>query len=651
MALEVLGLTGLVVTQPVLEVFQHSADVFVLRRAGPLEILVFALVVAFVPTAVLWGLGALTRLAGATARRAAHAVTLGGLSGLLVIQVLKDLTSFGERLLVGAAAAAAVAGVVAVWRWHQARLLPRYAAAGVPLFLGLFLLASPVAPLVSNPPAAAADVAIEDPAPVVMVVLDELPTVSLLDDDGAIDAERLPALAGLAADATWYRNHSTVAPLTPSALPAILTGQLPDGEGVVPVAAAHPDSIFTLLGGTYDVHATETLTRVCPASVCEVAGPASRVVVRSLVESAQEVWRDVAAPGAVGEVDYTVSDQWFDSGAATRLDEFTAGLAPSGERPRFDFLHVLLPHQPWEFLPDGQQYEAPDPPVGAPFVSVWADQHAADVARQRHVLQLQYADAELGAVLDRLRELGTYDESLIVVTADHGVSFTQESAMRGVSDDNFEQIMWAPLVIKAPGQDEAVMDDVPMQTIDTVPTIAALLGAGLPWAVDGLPAGEREAGTESDERLMLDYRFHELHPDDGDFLRFDGAEGFARVLADEPLGEPGGGLGLYRIGPDSDLIGRGLEDLEVGAPADVTAVVEGVGAYVSGQISLDAPARLAVVVDGVVVATPTAYQEVPGDSQFFAMVPPPWRTDDPRKVQVFVMTGSEEATVLHSAGT
>ena len=144
------------------------------------------------------------------------------------------------------------------------------------------------------------------------------------------------------------------------------------------------------------------------------------------------------------------------------------------------------------------------------------------VARLRHTLQLQYADRALGAVLDRLRELGTYDESLIVVTADHGVAFTQDSAMRGVSDDNYEEILWTPLLVKAPGQERAEVDDVPVQTIDILPTLAAMLGVDLPDEVDGVPAGERVAGTESDERLMLDYRFHDLHPTgDDDFVRFD----------------------------------------------------------------------------------------------------------------------------------
>lgn len=655
MAFEVLGLTGLVVTQPVLEVFQHSADVFVLRRAGAFEIVVFALVVALVPAGVLWGVGALSRLAGAAVRKGVHAATLGGLGAILAIEVAKDLTDLGRTGLLVVAGVAGVAVVAAVWRWAPARLLPRYVAVAVPLYVGLFLFASPVAPLVTTTPAAAADVTVDDPAPVVMVVLDELPTVSLLDGDGAIDAERFPAFASLAADATWYRNHSTVAPLTPSAVPAILTGELPEGEGVVPVAAAHPQSIFTLLAGTYDVHATETLTQVCPSSVCGSAGPtSSRAVVHSLVDNATQVWRDVASPSAYGPVEFTVSDQWFDTGAATRLGELEASLAPSGDRPRFDFLHVLLPHQPWRFLPDGSTYEAPNPPTGAPFVSVWGDQHAADVARLRHTLQLQYADRSLGAVLDRLHELGTYDESLIVVTADHGVAFTQDSAMRGVSADNYEEILWTPLLVKAPGQAEGEVDDVPMQTIDILPTVAAMLGVDLPDEVDGVPAGERRAGSASDERQILDYRFHDLHPTgDDDFVRFDGEEGFARVLAHDPLGEPGGGLGPYRVGPDADLIGWPLDALggpTVGEPVATTAAVATTGAYVSGTVAADPPTRLALVIDGEVTATPTAYQEAPGDSQFFAMVPDRWRVDDPDEVEVYVVTGDGDRRVLHPVG-
>ncbi|HRK48306.1 MAG TPA: hypothetical protein PK324_21940, partial [Nocardioides sp.] len=56
-------------------------------------------------------------------------------------------------------------------------------------------------------------------APVVLVVLDEFPLASLLDEGDRIDAEQFPNLARLAEDATWFRNASGVSPTTPEAVP------------------------------------------------------------------------------------------------------------------------------------------------------------------------------------------------------------------------------------------------------------------------------------------------------------------------------------------------------------------------------------------------------------------------------------------------
>ena len=51
---------------------------------------------------------------------------------------------------------------------------------------------------------------IESRAPVVILVLDELPLTSILDGKGDIDAVRYPSFARFAADAYWFRDATTV---------------------------------------------------------------------------------------------------------------------------------------------------------------------------------------------------------------------------------------------------------------------------------------------------------------------------------------------------------------------------------------------------------------------------------------------------------
>ena len=156
--------------------------------------------------------------------------------------------------------------------------------------------------------------------------------------------------------------------------------------------------------------------------------------------------------------------------------------APSS---RLDFAHLVLPHTPWELTPTGRSYD-PGADVGeSPYYYQWAGDAAARFNRDRHLTQLQYTDHLIQELLARLDALGTYDDSLVVVTADHGVAFSGDVPVRAPTPANLTQIVWSPLFIKAPHQRAGRIDDRNAENIDVLPTIADLAGTHLPWSVDG----------------------------------------------------------------------------------------------------------------------------------------------------------------------
>ena len=63
-------------------------------------------------------------------------------------------------------------------------------------------------------------------------------------------------------------------------------------------------------------------------------------------------------------------------------------------------------------------------------------------------LQLGYADRVLGRLVAHLRETGLYDKALLVVTADHGISFRAGEKRRPLSDANLQDIAYVPLFVK-----------------------------------------------------------------------------------------------------------------------------------------------------------------------------------------------------------
>ena len=112
---------------------------------------------------------------------------------------------------------------------------------------------------------------------------------------------------------------------------------------------------------------------------------------------------------------------------------------------------------------------------------------------QRHLLQVGYTDRLLGRLLDRLRQAALFDRSLVVVTADHGVSFRAGLRSRGASLGTAPGVAPVPLFVKAPGQRSGRVVRTQVRTIDVLPTIADLLGVACPGGSTGAPRAERRA--------------------------------------------------------------------------------------------------------------------------------------------------------------
>ncbi|MEU4475438.1 sulfatase-like hydrolase/transferase [Micromonospora sp. NPDC023888] len=514
--LEVVALVGLVVTQPLLDVLGRSPDFFLFHRADPAQILLLTALVAVLPTIAVAVLGALSRLAGRAARALTHTGLVGLLLAALAVQVGRHVTPLRGVPLLLVAVLAGAGGAVAHRRWRAPGRVLRLAAAGPVAFVALFLLVSPTSAVVlprGDGGAAGTAQGTGVHPPVVMLILDELPLVSLLGADGRIDAARYPHFAELASGSTWYRNATGVSGWTPNALPAMLTGRYP-AKPVAPHYSQYPDNIFTAFGGLYDIRAEESITRLCPPSRCEqpvapeqglgvlvretgkllgqVAGPTESAV--DPEDSYREQTRAEAGLDAAEPVPADPTFRWdsLDDNQPARFTSFLAGLKPT-PRPTLHFLHLLMPHSPWAYLPSGARYDAPEdlPNDGAGWI---------DLARRRHLAQLGYTDRLIGETLRTLRASGLYDQALVVVTADHGVSFRPGAQGRGMDAIKAAagEVAWVPMFVKEPRQQTGRVDDRNWEHVDLLPTVADEANIRLPWRVDGRSARQapRSDGTK-----------------------------------------------------------------------------------------------------------------------------------------------------------
>ena len=155
-----------------------------------------------------------------------------------------------------------------------------------------------------------------------------------------------------------------------------------------------------------------------------------------------------------------------------------AWLDEHARQPFFLFLHYYDAHQPYE----------PHPPLTSAYTD---DPYAGEIA---------YVDKCIGQVLDRLRALGVYDNTLVIVTADHGEGLGEHGELdHGLLI--YQSTLQVPLVIRMPQGRQGLRVAGNVSLVDIVPTVLDLVGLKSPeWlegvslraALEGGPAADAE---------------------------------------------------------------------------------------------------------------------------------------------------------------
>jgi hypothetical protein len=565
-------LSALALAHPVLEVLGASPAYFIALRAGPLEASILLAAALSVPLAAM---ALLLRVAGRLSesfRHSVHLTLVGLLAAGLLVPPFHRLGLAHPQLL------ALPAGILAALAYRRARPVRELVT-----FLGLGLVAVPFAFVTSlagedlfrgagflrSPQDVVARPArvISRPLPVVILLFDEFPLGVLLDAGGGINRARYPGFAELATLSTWYRDATSAAEVTDVSISAMMTGRRIREAGA-PTYTRYPDNLFALLSGRYRVRATEFWTRLGPpVEGATAAGPSRRAstIWTMLRDSGALALRIVATPAhaeavVTGGAGPELPRPWrrgFDE-APLRFQEFLSGLA-SDEPPTIHFLHVMAPHSPYQRLPSTQRYTADLTSLGESTERPDADQAARLL--QRAALQVGVADGMVAQLLARLRETGLIDRAVVVVAADHGIAFQAGALHRATTPGTLEEIAPVPLFVRAPGERAGTVVDAPIELIDLLPTLADLLGAELPWPVDGRIAKEIDP-VEPRRRAITTETGKVVEFDDRQLARR-AARRYASIIG------AGGWEELWRIGPLPGLVFHELSALPVGGTSGV----------------------------------------------------------------------------------
>jgi len=284
-----------------------------------------------------------------------------------------------------------------------------------------------------------------------------------------------PHLDAFAADATRFTAAYAAAPKTIPSIPQTLTGRYFPAHG--PVAALAP-----------------------------LLGPGRFGRRRAIINNPHvRRWLDAQEPG-------------FDVRTAGELDahaitsEALRFLSAAGRCRTALYLHYLEPHTPYR--PPARYARrfidlAKPTTLGLTFGDVTAAwQGRYGPADRQRIVDLYdgtiaFVDRQLGRLFRGLARRGRLDDTIVIITADHGEEFWEHGQFfHGQS--LFDELLHVPLIVRLPRTGRArVIDDV-VSTVDVIPTI--LDAAGHPPATtDGLSLVPAVTGatTHDDARIVF----------------------------------------------------------------------------------------------------------------------------------------------------
>ena len=634
------------VAQPLFDLLKDNPEFFAARGSSGFDIVSFSVLLVVLPPAILLAIELLLGLIRPEVRTGAHIVFIGVLVALIAAQALKKSIDASDAVLVGLAL---LVGAAIAVLWARAEPVRSFlnVLSPVPLvFLLLFLLSGQISELAFPSEAKARTIGGVARAPIVVVLLDELPSNTLVDEHDRIDAKRFPGFGELARNATWYKNAYTVYDSTERAQPAIMDGNLPEKDHQ-PISSDHPNSIFSLFAKTHRMNVDEEATSVCSRDLCTdtITDESYGKRISSMAEDLGLVWLHVVSPPDIENDLASVSENWgnFGGGDETETpDESPAArhvlsnlahgrparfrawmdrIKP-GNRPALNFKHTLLPHVPWQYLPSGRSYRPAADPIPGLSNQAYEDQGQLDVLLQRHFLQTGFTDFELQRLWRRLKSQGLWDDSLIVVASDHGVAFPHDRQRRRLGRETAREIAPIPLLIKAPGQTKAKIDDAWVETIDILPTIFDLLNLDPRVKMDGRSAFSPEVQNRDELRFLIRNTFEALKIPAATFAR----ERQQIIDRNHRLFGTGsdGPDRIYQIGPHPELIGQPASAAGPKLDADLSYAKEYenvnpasgfVPVHVVGRVSGPDrhPRDIAVAVNGTIRAVGNTFKLAVGD--------------------------------------
>jgi arylsulfatase A-like enzyme len=216
---------------------------------------------------------------------------------------------------------------------------------------------------------------------------------------------------------------------------------------------------------------------------------------------------------------------------------------PEGQ-PFFLVVDAYDPHEPWD-TPDeyislySDDYDGPEPMIPSSGLSDWMTELQIERMRARYSAEVTMMDRWLGHFLDKMEELGLFEDTLLVLLSDHGHAFGEHGYAGKVPAALYPELTDITFLIRHPGGKMAgKSSDYFASTHDVAPTILGFLGVEPPAPMQGQDLTVLLDGGSSEERPYFTAGYHDhawaRDEDHAMFARNDGSEAKLFDIANDP---------------------------------------------------------------------------------------------------------------------
>ena len=199
-------------------------------------------------------------------------------------------------------------------------------------------------------------------------------------------------------------------------------------------------------------------------------------------ENYTDRWRELVARFLANTEDFEREEDWFPAKVVREAVKWLRRARKARYKRIFLWIDSFDPHEPWDPPPRFDSYTDPGYrgarlilPMGGQ-ASEWATPEEVRYIRGLYAGEVSFIDHWLGFLFKELEDLGYYDDSIIVLLADHGHPLADHGKFLKGTDRLYNELLKVPFMIRLPGGEGARRTDAIVQFPDLLPTILDLLG-------------------------------------------------------------------------------------------------------------------------------------------------------------------------------